>query len=59
MIHEIFQFVTYLTWALLLFSIGLSYLGIKKMIKEEEQGKEIIPLILLVVSVCYLLAYYL
>ena len=59
MIQDLFEFITYLVWALLAFSVGTTYLGIKKMIDNKEQGSEIKPIILLVISISYLLAYYL
>jgi hypothetical protein len=53
------DFVTYLVWASLLFSGALSYFAIRDMIKTEKEKEVIVPILILVVTICYLIAYYL
>ena len=53
------DFATYLVWASLIFSVGVSYFAIRDMVKENIDKDVIVPIVFVVLAVCYLLAYYL
>ena len=53
------DFATYLVWASLIFSGGLSYFAIRDMVKENIDKDVIVSIVFVVIAVCYLLAYYL